>query len=459
MSTESKASDSELVVQEHCIDLPGESVQCWIGGGTDKLKVILRKHRDVIFDIHLGNGKTYTLESTESDFYNARDKKLVYASKRGKVTFKDGERMHVWVSRGFRGALILKCDAHVISEVKPNEWDKHRHSDDPKEKPAPIIIAIASPPSISKPTTQMKPSNGQISHTEEQALHVHEASKSGAPPIVLQFFEDGGESLHLDSDNIITQNWIISQLAGASGYVLDNHTWITELKGCKFHLQRVIHKSGPKIYIIFNGNNKLREVMSASRYSLQHTKIIRITGGAGGVKQGWDAAKGAAKDSLKVVAKEEGKMVLKGGGIALVLTIGMDAAEWYKDFSEVGADGKPKKDVYDLFAKVGTDLLKAGLVAALTTAAIAGFFSVLALGGITIAAPVIAVVVGTIFVGATLAYFIEKGDRAISRALGETDTTTWLAKRFRETAQYLSDVSKDVRYQRYSLSPVLPIMR
>jgi hypothetical protein len=65
MTTESKTNDNDLVVQEHCIDLPGESVQCWIGGGTDKLKVILRKHRDVIFDIHLGNGKTYTLESTE----------------------------------------------------------------------------------------------------------------------------------------------------------------------------------------------------------------------------------------------------------------------------------------------------------------------------------------------------------------------------------------------------------
>jgi hypothetical protein len=78
MTKASKTTDNDLVVQEHCIDLPGESVQCWIGGGTDKLKVVLRKHRDVIFDIHLGNGKTYTLESTESDFYNVRDKKLVF---------------------------------------------------------------------------------------------------------------------------------------------------------------------------------------------------------------------------------------------------------------------------------------------------------------------------------------------------------------------------------------------
>ena len=455
---DNKTNEDDLVVQEHCIDLPGETVQCWIGGGTDKLKVILRKHRDVIFDIQLGNGKTYTLESTESDFYNPRDKKLVYAARHEKVTFKDGERMHVWVSRGFRGSLILKCDAHVISEVKPNEWDKHRHSDDPKEKPAPIIVAIASPPSASKSAGPAKKSSEHSAVTEEQSLHVREVSKAGAPSGVLQFFEDGGESLHLDSENIVTRNWIISQIAGASGYILDNHAWITELKGCNFYLQKVIHKSGPKIYIVFNGNNKLRELMSASRYSLQHTKIIKITGGAGGVKQGWDAAKGAAKDSVKLIAEEEGKMVLKGGGLALILTVGMDAAEWYKDYCEIDPDGIPKKDLYDLCAKVGTDLVKAGLVGVLTTATVAGFFSVLALGGI-IVSPVIAVVVGTIFVGAAFVYFIEKGDRAMGRALGEADTTTWFAKRFRETAQHLSDVSKDFRYQRYSLTPILPILR
>jgi hypothetical protein len=146
MTTESKTSDNELVLQEHCIDLPGESVQCWIGGGTDKLKVILWKHRDVIFDIHLGNGKTYTLESTESDFYIPRDKKLVSASKQGNATFKDGERFHAWVSRSFHGALVLKSDDRVIYKVEPDEWDQQKYSNDPKEKPAPIIITIGEAP-------------------------------------------------------------------------------------------------------------------------------------------------------------------------------------------------------------------------------------------------------------------------------------------------------------------------
>jgi hypothetical protein len=463
MSTQSKTSDSELVVQEHCIDLPGESVQCWIGGGTDKLKVILRKHRDVIFDIHLGNGKTYTLESTESDFYNPRDKKLVYAIRHDKVTFKDGERMHVWVSRGFRGALTLKCGEHVISEVKPNEWDPHRHGDNPKEKPAPIIVAIASPPSTSKPTAEAKPSNDQISHAKEQSVHVHEVSRTGAPPAVLQFFENGGESLHLDSNNIITQNWIIAQLAGGGGYIIDNRTWIRELIGCKFYLKTIVHKSGPKVYMIFNGNNKLREVMSASKYGLQHAKIIKITGGTGGAKQTWDTAKGAAKDSVKVFAEEEGKMVLKGGGIAVVFSISMDIAEWYKDYSEIDANGTPKKDFYDLFAKVGTDLVKAGLVAGLTTVTVSALFSGAAtLGfavGVAAAAPVALVVVGTIMVGAALILGVEWIDRNIGHALGEDDTTTWLAKKFRDIAHDLSKVSKDVRYAHYEMTQAIPIGR
>jgi hypothetical protein len=459
MTTATKISDDDLSVQEHCIDLPGEAVQCWIGGGTDKLKVILRKHRDVIFDIHLGNGKTYALETTESDFYNARDKKLIYAAQHGKVRFNDGERMHVWVSRGFRGSLILKCNGHVISEVKPNEWDTQRHSDDPKEKPAPIIVAIGNHPSAANPTVPPKPANYETPHDEEQSLHVHEVSKEGAPPLILKFFEDGGESLHLDSENIITRNWITGQLFGVGGYVLDNHTWIRELMGCKFHLQKVAHKSGSKIYMIFSGNNKLRKMMSASRYGLQHTKVMRIAGGASGVRQGWDATKGAAKDSLKVLAKEEGKMVVKGGGVALFFGISMDVAEWYKDYSEIGSDGKPKKDFFDLFAKVGTDLAKAGLVAALTTASVALFFGAAAFFGVAIAAPVILVVAGTIAISVLLTILVEKGDKTVGRALGEADTTTWFAKKFRETAQHLSKVSKDARYAHYELSAVLPIGR
>ena len=108
----------EPTVQEICIDLPGEDVRCW--RSADNIKVILRKHRDVIFDLKLGDNKTYTVQATESDFYNARDKKLVFAKRREVVTFKDGERLHLWVTRGFKGSLLLKSEGKVLMRVEPN---------------------------------------------------------------------------------------------------------------------------------------------------------------------------------------------------------------------------------------------------------------------------------------------------------------------------------------------------
>jgi len=78
-------------VEEICIDLPGEVAEC--SGNSSSYKIILRKHRDVIFDINQGDGKTYTVEATDSDFYNARDKKLIFVLRKGTVSFKDGERL------------------------------------------------------------------------------------------------------------------------------------------------------------------------------------------------------------------------------------------------------------------------------------------------------------------------------------------------------------------------------
>ena len=288
--------------------------------------------------------------------------------------------------------------------------------------------------------------------TNDNSAHIHEVSKEGAPLTILKFFQGGGESLNLDSTDIITRNWIISQLAGATGYVLDNHTWITELKGSKFRLQRVIHKAGPKFYMIFSGNQKLREIISGSRYALNHSKILRVTGGVGGAKQTWDAMKGAVGNSVKVFATEEGKMVARGTGIAVVFTIGMDIAAWYQDYSEIGVDGKPKKDFADLFAMIGIDLAKAALVAALTTAAMAGAFAAAALAttmGAVIAPPVLLIVVGTIFIAAGWSYLLELVDKTVGRALGQQNITSWLAEKFRVIAEYLSTATKDMRYSSY----------
>lgn len=87
--------------QTVCIDLPGESVQCW--RSTDKVQVILKKHRDVIFELSLAQEKKYTVESTGSDFYNANKKKIVAGGGKERILFADGERLHLWISRDFKG--------------------------------------------------------------------------------------------------------------------------------------------------------------------------------------------------------------------------------------------------------------------------------------------------------------------------------------------------------------------
>lgn len=102
MSNQKKSKPTLTVKhQEVCIDLPGESVQCW--RSSDKVKVILRKHRDIIFDLNLKKDAVYTVESKDL-FYNPREKKLSNSA-----VFSDGERFNIWVGRNFFGLYFVKA--------------------------------------------------------------------------------------------------------------------------------------------------------------------------------------------------------------------------------------------------------------------------------------------------------------------------------------------------------------
>jgi len=447
--TSKSIGTTNLSTQEHCIDLPGESVRCWIGGGADKLRVTLRKHRDVVFDISLGKGKTYSLEASDSDFYSVRDKKIVKALKKEKIQFHDDERIHVWISRGFRGKLTVKCGDQTIHQIQPNELDRTQISSDPSEKLAPIIVTMGAPEkSIQR--NDIAKENTPPSESSTNHLHIVEATKKDSPPAILKFFEDGGESLKLDEHNIVTRNWLIGQFSGVIGYALDNKAWINELEGCKFYLQKVKHPTGTKVYIIFNGNNKLRSLITASRYGINNHKIIQITGGGGNAKQAWTTAKNAAKDSLKVVSGESGSIKVKGGGLVVFLSMSMDVAEWYKDYSEVGTDGKPKKDIVDLAAKLGIDLVKAGLVAALTSAALSLLFSAIVATGMVAGVPIAIVVVGSLVVSAFFAFQLEKADKAAGKSLGSEETTAWVAEKMRAIGNSLEKNTRDEKYEGYA---------
>lgn len=132
--TTTRTQSSPTPPQELCIDLPGEAVSCW--RSSDNLKVVLRKHRDVFFDINLKPGAIYSVEAT-SDFYSPIAKKLMRA-----VNFKDGERLHLWVGREFVGDLMLKRGSLIIGNFTVSTLDSERYGPDPKIKPEPLMVIL-----------------------------------------------------------------------------------------------------------------------------------------------------------------------------------------------------------------------------------------------------------------------------------------------------------------------------
>ena len=129
-----RKSERVTAAQKVCIDLPGEAVQCW--RSSDKIQVVLRKHRDVIFDINLQTGVLYTIEAAE-DFYSPKNKKLLR-----KFEFRDGEQCHIWVGREFQAKLVLKVVGMVLGTYEVNELDAAGYGADPKTKPEPLMIVM-----------------------------------------------------------------------------------------------------------------------------------------------------------------------------------------------------------------------------------------------------------------------------------------------------------------------------
>lgn len=438
MTTSTKTSDDGLTVQEHCIDLPGESVHCWLGSGTDKLRVILRKHRDVIFDIHLGNGKTYTLETTESDFYNARDKKLVYAGQHGKVTFKDGERMHVWVSRGFRGALVLKSDERLLYKVEPNKWDPHHHGEDPKEKPAPIIVAIGGAPhpvvaptsTITKsrlveptksataaPISTSRPQFGlarDVAHAIVSTIPVVcviDGVAEGMPAHIAEHFEKGGDHSGLsdiDPNHVATRNWIWGQIAGARAYIGDNWEWLRASLDGKasegFKLVKAqVHYIRGKVRFYFSGYSNSNTFFGRGAFSPAHERIMTIFAGAGKSSSVFNA-------TLKGIAgsfKENALVSFVFGSVTAI-------AEWKDDVH---------KDNYDLAAALITTTIKAIVAASIVTVIVAAIVWIVMIG-FELAMGLIMVGVITIGVGFLTNYAIEALDKSAGRFITHDQSNT-----------------------------------
>ncbi len=430
--------------QQVCIDLPGEEIKCVVY--KPKLEIMLRKHRDVIFDIQLFKGMSYTVEADQSDFYNARDKKIVLRRLKQSVSFKDGERLHLWVGREFKGALILKSNGKVLGRYEPNALDPLRYDADPKTKPAPLMVVMKNEPAATTAAPRagtaqtaplatpndplglgaakadlfklpdgVLPQRNVCRPEDEQSMHVVEVKPTqDVPAQVAAFFKQGGEQTAIDTAGIMTRNWLLQQITGSAAFIGDNREWIKDLWEEKFYLQKVIHKSGPKWYIVFKGNAGLRQVLKGTRYGVENAKVIAITAGAGSAAGMRHAAWGATKGAFQ-----------KAGLLALVFTITLDTAEWLGDYEQRDPKtGKPKKDFFDLAFKIGVDVAKAGVSAAIGSVVMA------ALVGFGVVTGGLAVVVGAIFVAVAVGLVLD----ALDKKTGATDS---LGGAIRKAIEYL----------------------
>ncbi|MDP3188968.1 hypothetical protein [Limnobacter sp.] len=407
--------------QVTCIDLPGEPIRCV--RTKPKLRVVLRKHRDVVFDIKLGSGASYTVESEKSHFYSERDGHLVMPHT--PIQFQDGERLHLWVARTFAGKLLLKKNGKLIAAYEPNKIDPFTcTAQNPEGKPAPLIVSIQMASGMNTATSSQRSVSQELLE-DMQTMHVMEVKNQGmqTPKEILDFFASGGEETAIDTNSVVTRNWLLGQLVGAGVYGLENQKWIRELNGQRFYLKKRIRKSGEAVYdVIFTGNHKIRELLKGTRYLADNPVVLTITNGAGTANGIRHAAWNATKSTFK-----------KLGAVGIVFSIFTDVAEWIGDYDQIDpATGKPKSSVLDLMSRVGVNLVKVGIVAALTAVAMAGFTLVFGLVA-TAAIPISVIVVGTIIITAMVTYGIDWLDKelesssAIKSAI--SNAATYLTKK------------------------------
>lgn len=447
MATTKNAKDEAPTVQCVNIDLPGEIVKCW--RSSTNIQVILRKHRDVIFEIRLGQQRSYTVESNGSDFYNADEKKLIPGRSAQCVSFNDGDRLHLWVARDFKGELLLKSAGKLVLKIEPAKLDVQQYNSDPKTKPEPIIVAFGADARSSSPPTQ---NNAQQTRSPQSVTHLMDAR-----PIAAQVDEDcalvcvvdgdvkgipndiwnalkggGGQSgwANIDPNNIATRNWLLGQLAGAGAYVRDNWEWLRASIDGKRHdgfklVKAKIHYVKGKAKFYFSGYSKHNKVFGPGGFGSGHDRIMSIFGGAG-------KAGSVLKSTVNGVAG-----TFKGNAlVSFIFGSAAALAEWQGDAS---------KDGYDLAASLLTTVIKS-LFSAAVTVLIVTCLVLLVMFFLGTSLSVVAVGAITVGVGVAVNYGVDALDKKLGRmVVGESHQdglSAVLAERMRQSVQYHWDYLK-----------------
>ena len=453
MNTKKQSTASVAKVQEVCIDLPGESVQCW--RTSDNVKVILRKHRDVIFDINLRKNAIYTVESS-AQFYSPREKKLLK-----KATFFDGERFNIWVGREFQGGLVLRYNDVVLGRYEVNKLDSRTYGADPKVKPEPLMVImgekqepepfvctasdpfgigrtqLALLPTIEPKLPFLKGVGSQFDYVypkeapevQEYAV-VAEVKPEEIQPQVLAQLEKGavtgrpGEIFvapkKKDEDSPIYRG--ISAAAAVIGNVMTAN-WFKETAGYLQEHWRSLDKITMTVRIEKKAKGKYRAVIKGKplpqyiAQSLGAGKDAKVThqrsalgskGSSfidGGFARSGKAGYGGARRIMLTAADN-----FKGG---LKIQIIGTVIDLFVDANSVWGDDKGSRDLSEFLGRAGVSIAKAGATAAIGSIFAAAGVTLVTAGAVVLgatAAPVfavVAVVVGGYILAATIVDYVD----------------------------------------------------
>ncbi|WP_069225064.1 hypothetical protein [Burkholderia diffusa] len=450
-----------LVQHQVCIDLPGEPVKC---AAETELTVLLRKHRDVVFDIKLQAGATYTITTTHPDQPNGR----FYDTKRkanvGKTTFKDGAPCHIWLGRTFEGSLILKQGEKVLGHYPIAKMDCTKGcTDDPKDKPAPVLIVLhndkewakdlirisdagvlgnaAAAPSLMSALDRARraqsngDASGLLSNSPFQSkttmaeagnvfrggalnvsadgreikysVHLFSVKRNAGvdePIWVAKFFKEGDRPYEFKANphDVISRNWLLAQVGNIGAYVRD--AWYGNEPWARDFFKR-------SFYLIKRGG----ETVLAFSTVPEDWKTLGflLVGYAREVQPGTKLATiagGAGSlSSAGAAAWNAAKGSFSGNAlIAFFIGAGIDTVVWFSDSNQ---------DLRDLMAILLVDAFKAALVGAAISLANAGIVAMAAATGVTVGALAIGGFVLILGVGLLVDYFFDASGKKFVKLL------------------------------------------
>ncbi|WP_232446788.1 hypothetical protein [Burkholderia ubonensis] len=468
-----------LVQHNVCIDLPGEAVSC--RADTD-VTVMLRKHRDVVFDIKLNAGATYTVTTTHPErptgrFYDTKRKLNV-----AKTTFKDGELCHVWVGRNFEGSLILKQGEKELGRYAISKMDyANVCKEDPKDKPAPMFVilhndqefvkdlhALSDVPEIAQlpvspilanaleqarasqasrndsalsghaprrasppvPLSEAKVANARIEAVPSiHAFKIKQTSGPEVPPELVDFFASGAVAYTWDPFNTLSRNFLLAQISGSFAYMTDT-VWKGPLKGFwnrAFVIQRSV--SG-EFTLLFSTSVKetrmLGYLLGVYKTHSRDIKVMTIAGGAGSLSATRAASSTAAWASVSVKTAT---------GKAMVVTIVMDTVAWLRDCQAPADGGEPKRDFAKLLAIIVSDSFQMWLTTYFSTWIVSTLLSGAAVyaAGVAVGATVGSIAIGTLALLVVVGFIVAAAFNYADFNTNLTNLIKWIGRQLEKS--------------------------